>query len=91
MDEHPEFFANGILVHNCVSMSLFVIKSRLRSSLPDAPPPPLDPVQELRAGRPSYAGGHLHHAHSVPLSYLEMSDVDRLLYPEAPPARGTRV
>lgn len=59
VEEHPEFFAEGILVHNCldcVSMSMFVIRGRpQRPILIDGPSQ--DPLELLASGQRLYKDG----------------------------------
>ena len=63
VEEHPEFFAGGVLVHNCldtVAMSKFVLKLRRTKVTSDTPLHQRPLVQRLLAGE-------VHDARGVPL------------------------
>ena len=77
VDEHPEFFANGILVHNC-AMSLFVLKSRVREAKKPDPVKPIDPIQHARDGHLTMEGGVSTLA-LVPLDMYTADDLNAIM------------
>lgn len=78
VEEHPEFFAGGLLVHNCLAMSLFVLKSRLKERPAAEAVKPINPVEHAKAGHFTLPGG-ASTLSLVPLSMISPEDLEHLL------------
>jgi len=90
VEDHPEFFANGILVHNC-SMSLFVLKSRVREAVKVQPLKPIDPIEHARNGHLTLPGG-ISTLSTVPLDMLTAEDLEHILSRKhLPPGPSSKV